>query len=400
MGERILIGCYGSGGDVFPLIPTANRLQSVGHEVLFVAPRSLGLYLRLSGLPYFGYGDGTELAAHSDQRLLSDRFGGWSSNREIVCGYLERSLDRDLEVIEKCMSEWEPSVALLTTFAAPVRIAAARHRLPIVETSIYPQYWALEQAGSHFARTYVGAVEAALPVHCSAAWSRARAGWGVGPATLLLHEPALLLTPLGSRAIGYPYWDGEPFGLGDMPRLREWFAADDSEVVAITLGSFIGRGRDGVVDRISAMVRRLGLRALIVNGGVGPHDGSPDPRECRVGFTSLSAVLPMCRLLVHHGGLGTSIAALRSGIPSMVVPQAFDQPWTGALLESAGVALVARPESLGDAARELLADEGYAIRARSIGGQLLGSEAATDRVVRAVLAAAEAPPAGNESVIV
>jgi MGT family glycosyltransferase len=43
-------------------------------------------------------------------------------------------------------------------------------------------------------------------------------------------------------------------------------------------------------------------------------------------YVDLGALLPQARLLVHHGGIGTTAQALRAGIPQIVIPKAFDQP--------------------------------------------------------------------------
>ncbi len=41
--------------------------------------------------------------------------------------------------------------------------------------------------------------------------------------------------------------------------------------------------------------------------------------------------------IVHHGGAGTTGAALRSGVPSIVVPFSFDQPFWGHRVATLGV---------------------------------------------------------------
>lgn len=43
-------------------------------------------------------------------------------------------------------------------------------------------------------------------------------------------------------------------------------------------------------------------------------------------FIDLAAVLPESRLLIHHGGIGTTSEALRAGIPQIIFPNKFDQP--------------------------------------------------------------------------
>lgn len=46
----------------------------------------------------------------------------------------------------------------------------------------------------------------------------------------------------------------------------------------------------------------------------------------KIDFADLARVLPKARLLVHHGGIGTTAQALRAGIPQIIVPDRFDQP--------------------------------------------------------------------------
>ena len=48
-------------------------------------------------------------------------------------------------------------------------------------------------------------------------------------------------------------------------------------------------------------------------------------------------LLPRMRAIVHHGGAGTTGAALRAGVPSIVVPLGFDQPFWGRRVYALGV---------------------------------------------------------------
>ena len=42
-------------------------------------------------------------------------------------------------------------------------------------------------------------------------------------------------------------------------------------------------------------------------------------------FVPLQDVLPRCAMLIHHGGIGTTAEAMRSGVPQLIIPFAFDQ---------------------------------------------------------------------------
>src|SRR6266508_4577026 len=40
-------------------------------------------------------------------------------------------------------------------------------------------------------------------------------------------------------------------------------------------------------------------------------------------------LLPRCKMMIHHGGAGTTAAGLHAGIPNIVIPFAADQPFWG-----------------------------------------------------------------------
>ena len=50
-------------------------------------------------------------------------------------------------------------------------------------------------------------------------------------------------------------------------------------------------------------------------------------------YVPLGKLLPHCKAIVHHGGIGTTSQALASGIPQLVCPMAFDQFDNGRKIE-------------------------------------------------------------------
>ena len=53
---------------------------------------------------------------------------------------------------------------------------------------------------------------------------------------------------------------------------------------------------------------------------------------------SHTALFPRMAAIVHHAGIGTTAAALRSGVPQLPCPLAFDQPQNAAMVKRLGVA--------------------------------------------------------------
>jgi UDP:flavonoid glycosyltransferase YjiC (YdhE family) len=47
-------------------------------------------------------------------------------------------------------------------------------------------------------------------------------------------------------------------------------------------------------------------------------------------------LFPRCAAVVHHGGAGTTAAAFRAGVPSVVVPHMADQPYWGRRVHDLG----------------------------------------------------------------
>jgi sterol 3beta-glucosyltransferase len=97
-------------------------------------------------------------------------------------------------------------------------------------------------------------------------------------------------------------------------------------------------------------------------------------------------LFPKVAAVVHHGGAGTTAAAMRAGRPAVVVPFFADQPFWAQRVERLGVGPPSVPlkrltaDRLAAAIRAAVTDEGIARRAAELGERLR----AEDGVGRAV----------------
>jgi sterol 3beta-glucosyltransferase len=57
----------------------------------------------------------------------------------------------------------------------------------------------------------------------------------------------------------------------------------------------------------------------------------------RLDWAPHSWLFPRMAAVVHHGGAGTTAAALRAGVPNVIVPYFADQPFWGSRVEALGV---------------------------------------------------------------
>ncbi|WP_369831416.1 glycosyltransferase, partial [Mycobacterium sp. E1715] len=177
-------------------------------------------------------------------------------------------------------------------------------------------------------------------------------------------------------------WDGQrPFvGALTMAMSTEadtdvasWIAAG-TPPICFGFGSMPVESPADAIDMISAACAELGERALICAGWSDFSDVSHGDHVKVVGGVNYAAVFPACRAVVHHGGSGTTAAALRAGVPSMILWTAGDQPHWGAQLKRLKVGTTRRfstttTETLVTDLRQILEPD-YAVRARDLAARM------------------------------
>jgi hypothetical protein len=101
-------------------------------------------------------------------------------------------------------------------------------------------------------------------------------------------------------------------------------------------------------------------------------------------------LFPKCSAIVHHGGVGTTAAALRSGTPSVVVPCGFDQFDNAAMVQQSGAGIALKQlskvtvKTLSRAMQACVSDVRMIQAARNLASRLLaedGLERAVEEVI-------------------
>ncbi|PKV98166.1 glycosyltransferase [Nocardia fluminea] len=126
-------------------------------------------------------------------------------------------------------------------------------------------------------------------------------------------------------------------------RLRSSTTSLESWLDAGTAPIYVGFGSMDVGDPAAfvAMVREVcagrGRRLLLASGWATIAAGFEDTVAI-VGQVDHARVLPRCVAAVHHGGAGTTAAALRAGVPQVICSVQADQPYWGQALRRLGLA--------------------------------------------------------------
>src|SRR5262249_53083166 len=132
------------------------------------------------------------------------------------------------------------------------------------------------------------------------------------------------------------------------------------------------------VDGLAAAVAGLAdLDVEVIVSGAGVHGGGELPNNARrIAWIPHHHLLPTCDLVVHHGGAGSSMAAIVAGRPHLVLPQMCDQFTNADRLTGAGVGrcvpFAARSASaVRVAAEDLLGDPKFRLRAGELRDEAL-----------------------------
>jgi sterol 3beta-glucosyltransferase len=99
----------------------------------------------------------------------------------------------------------------------------------------------------------------------------------------------------------------------------EAFAERDAPV-ALTMGSMTMFDADRLVTTFAEALRIVGRRGVVVGGWSGMGAGAPADIKA-VGEVDYDWLFPRAACVIHHGGAGTVAAVLRSGRPSVLLPQ-------------------------------------------------------------------------------
>lgn len=141
--------------------------------------------------------------------------------------------------------------------------------------------------------------------------------------------------PKSAHIVGYMFLDS-PTDWQPPPELTAFLEAGDPPVY-IGFGSMSGRSPEQLARLVSEALAMSSQRGLLMTGWGGLRlDEMPD-NVFVVDAAPHSWLFPHMAAVVHHGGAGTTAEGLRAGVPTVIVPFAFDQPFWGARVKAMGL---------------------------------------------------------------
>lgn len=119
------------------------------------------------------------------------------------------------------------------------------------------------------------------------------------------------------------------------------FLEDGPTPLYIGFGSMTAADAEGLTAMIKQAVTRTGHRALLASGwgGLAGEAGKDDAgRFFHLEHAPHDWLFPRVAAAMHHGGCGTTGAAVTAGIPSVILPFGYDQPFWAHCLAECGAA--------------------------------------------------------------
>jgi len=347
----------GSRGDVQPFIALALALMEKGHEVTLVAPENFRKFVEGFGVSYLPVTGNTEHLINSPEALRLLEGGSIfkffyhlqkvaaetadQSNRDMLeaCSHFESLIVSvlPLPIVYSIAEKYRKKCAVVFLSAPPV----PTREFPFQAFGTKGHVWfnrlsyrllglgyaMVRQSVNHF-RKGIGLP----PANVMKACLRSNMLAITAVSQLLIKQPGDW--PPNAHVTGFfflPPTAREKPGMNELPEgLEEWLAKGDKPV-------YMGFGSIPVPDQarlLRVLEGVLAKKRVVLGAGWSILTGLPvHPNLFAVKYVNHDWLLPRCSAAIIHGGIGTVGAALRSGVPLIVVSILADQPINGKMIE-------------------------------------------------------------------
>ena len=402
---KILIMSYGTRGDVQPYVALGRGLQARGHAVTIATAGRFEGFVTSHGLGFAPLSDAMLAVIDTPQgrAMLENTENALQSLFRMVrmlpqVGPMQRAL------IEDCWTAAEATQPDLIVFhpkayAAPA--IAEKLGVPVVLALLMPLlvptasapmmgfpdlragWWnrsTYKLAGwliGLSAGKYVRATRSAHGLPRRRGFNIARSADGRPIPILHAVSPSVLPPPADwpdwARMSGYWFLDE---GDWTPPQALVDFLAAGPPPVYVGFGSMAGRSPTRLGHAVVEGLGQAGLRGIIATGWGGLEPGDLPDTILQIDAAPHDWLFPRMAAVVHHGGAGTTAAAIRAGRPQLVVPFFGDQPWWGKKVHGLGLSPPPLPQkkltaaNLAEALCEVTADEKIAAAAEQLGAKV------------------------------
>lgn len=357
---KITILTYGSRGDVQPFLALALGLQKAGHAVKLAAPQRFADFISDFGISFFPLAGDPEViskrlniaGAHpirmiravSDyvfsigDRVVYQAAAACSGAEFIVHSFLFTTGGHSLA---QKLGVPDASVQTFPIFA-PTRAIPPVY-LPNLPCGVLRQFfhWLTIKIFWYGGNLGYNQIRRNLSegLNLRLYWPFTRREGLSNTPLILACSPAVIPYPddwSGSNIYVPGYFILDESASYDPPNELKDFLATGEPPVCVTFGSTIYNNPEYIYANVLQALRISNSRAIILSGWSDIRKIELPDNVIVMDSAPHDWLLPRCKVIIHHGGAGTTAAGLRAGIPNIIVPSAADQPFWGSRVYALG----------------------------------------------------------------
>ena len=355
---KIVVVCWGTTGDVYPVLALSERLLERGHQVRVCALEMYGDKILEIGAEFYEIGVEFDLDEfHAAMDAVIPKRDPLAMMRLIV---EEGIIRRGEKWYQHCLAAMKGSdLVICHSVDIPAQEASIRNGIPWMTVTYCPAVikcldfapYPFPNWGRVFNSIVWRVAELRLKSSIDVLFNQFIVSIGGEPRksvmlagmysphlNLIAASPALCAPadfPSNHKFTGVWHLAVPAY---DPPSELVAFLAAGPPPVIITFGSMGGSNGRETTEILIDAVRKVKRRAIIQAGWgqLGTPEASSDI-YC-VEYVPHQWLFPQGCCVVHHGGAGTTASACRAKIPSVVVAHNADQPYWGKRLSDLGVA--------------------------------------------------------------
>ena len=355
---KIVVACWGSTGDVYPVLALSERLLERGHQVRVCSPALYRDKILEVGAEFYEIGVIFDLAEfHTAMDAIIRKRDPTALLRLIV---EEAIVRRGAQWYQDCLTAMKGSdLVICHSVDIPAQEAAIRNGIPWVTVTYCPAIikcldfapYPFPNWGRVFNAIFWRIAEMRLGPNIDVLFNQFIVSIGGEPRKSVtlegMYSPHLNLiaaSPVLSTPANFlsnhkitGVWHLASPAYAPPSELVDFLEAGPPPVI-ITFGSMGGSNGRETTEILIDAVRKVKQRAIIQAGW--GQLGTPETLSdiyCAE-YVPHQWLFPQGSCVVHHGGAGTTASACRAKIPSVVVAHSADQPYWGKQLSDLGVA--------------------------------------------------------------
>jgi rhamnosyltransferase subunit B len=353
-----IFATLGTDGDVFPHIGLATELQRRGHRSTLAAPETYRDQALRAGLNFVPLVTSEEVG-----RMLADS-DLWHPIRSgpMMARWGAPMIPRHYEILAPLAGQPD-SILIANPGVLAARLVQEKLGCPtaslILQPGLLPSntappvnpigleiarwlpnmlldaYWlTIDFAGYLLVGRTLNAVRKQLGLKAVRRLFR----WWLSPDLVIGLFPDWYARPQSDwprqlQLVGFGKSDGERNELTDDIKA---FCQSGSPPIVFTMGTGMMHAAEFFKESTNAC-QSIGARGLVLTkyNDLVPRTLPSNMKHCC--FAPFRSLLPLCGAIVHHGGIGTTAAALEAGCPQLILPLAWDQPDNAARIKRLGV---------------------------------------------------------------